>query len=150
MFYTGSNQSTLRFPVNEELTKQAHELMIKNNIDKTKCIVHAPFIINLANYGEDNSKFDFYVSFLRQEINRCIELDIRNLVLHPGSFTNLDRETGIKNIALGLNTALKDIEGIMAQLEELSNKFGIDIYAAVSTTEGDLPASLSDKVMEAL
>lgn len=47
-------------------------------------------------------------------------------------------------------TSIKDIEGIMAQLEELSNKFGIDIYAAVSTTEGDLPASLSDKVMEAL
>ena len=49
MFYTGSNQSTLRFPIDKTLTKEAHDLMKLNNIDKTKCIVHAPFIINLAN-----------------------------------------------------------------------------------------------------
>ena len=121
MFYTGSNQSTLRFPINKELTSRAHELMIENNIDKTKCIVHAPFIINLAN-NTNEDKYNFYINFLRQELNRCIELDIRNMVLHPGSYTSLDRETGIKNIANGLNIALKNIDGVNLLLEYMSGK----------------------------
>ena len=98
MFYTGSNQSTLRFPIDKELTKKAHEKMLEYGLDKTKCIVHAPFIINLAN-NTSEEKYEFYINFLRQELNRCIELDIRNIVLHPGSYTTLDRKTGIKNIA---------------------------------------------------
>ncbi len=121
MFYTGSNQSTLRFPINKELTSRAHELMIENNIDKTKCIVHAPFIINLAN-NTNEEKYNFYINFLKQELDRCIELDIRNMVLHPGSYTSLDRETGIKNIANGLNIALKNIDGVNLLLEYMSGK----------------------------
>ncbi len=54
------------------------------------------------------------------------------------------------NFLLLSHTDINEIEGIIAQLEDLSNKFGIDIYAAVSTTNGDLPASLADKVIEAL
>lgn len=130
MFYTGSNQSTQRFPIDKELTKKAHEMMEKSGMDKTKCIVHAPFIINLANYGEDDTKFEFYTSFFRQELNRCKELDIRNLVLHPGSFTNLDRETGIKNIALGLNYSLKDIDGVNLLLEYMSGK-GTEVGSSI-------------------
>ncbi len=121
MFYTGSNQSTLRFPVNKEITKEAHELMKKNGIDKDKCIVHAPFIINLAN-NSDPDKYNFYINFLKQELERCIELDIKNIVLHPGSYTTLDRETGIKNIANGLNEALENIEGVNLLLEYMSGK----------------------------
>ena len=121
MFYAGSNQSTLRFPINKELTSRAHELMIENNIDKTKCIVHAPFIINLAN-NTNEEKYNFYINFLKQELDRCIELDIRNMVLHPGSYTSLDRKTGIKNIANGLNIALKNIDGVNLLLEYMSGK----------------------------
>lgn len=121
MFYTGSNQSTLRFPINKELTSKAHKLMEEKGFDKTKCIVHAPFIINLAN-NTDQSKYEFYINFLKEELNRCIELDIRNIVLHPGSYTTLDRLTGIKNIANGLNIALKDIEGVNLLLEYMSGK----------------------------
>lgn len=141
MFYTGSNQSTLRFPINKELTSRAHELMIENNIDKTKCIVHAPFIINLAN-NTNEDKYNFYINFLRQELNRCIELDIRNIVLHPGSYTNLDRETGIKNIANGLNIALKDIEGVNLLLEYMSGK-GTEVGSSLDDLNSIL--SLLDK-----
>ena len=141
MFYTGSNQSTLRFPINKELTSRAHELMIENNIDKTKCIVHAPFIINLAN-NTNEEKYKFYINFLKQELNRCIELDIRNIVLHPGSYTNLDRETGIKNIANGLNIALKDIEGVNLLLEYMSGK-GTEVGSSLDDLNSIL--SLLDK-----
>lgn len=134
MFYTGSNQSTLRFPINKELTLKAHALMKEHNFDKTKCIVHAPFIINLAN-NTDPSKYDFYINFLKEELNRCIELDIRNIVLHPGSYTSLDRITGIKNIANGLNIALKDINGVNLLLEYMSGK-GTEVGRSIDDLKG--------------
>ena len=134
MFYTGSNQSTLRFPINKELTAKAHELMKEHGFDKTKCIVHAPFIINLAN-NTDPSKYEFYINFLKEELNRCIELDIRNVVLHPGSYTSLDRVTGIKNIANGLNTALKDIDGVNLLLEYMSGK-GTEVGTSIDDLKG--------------
>lgn len=134
MFYTGSNQSTLRFPIDKELTMEAHKLMIEHGFDKSKCIVHAPFIINLAN-NSDLEKYEFYVNFLRQELNRCIELDIRNIVLHPGSYTTLDRETGIKNIANGLNIALKDIDGVNLLLEYMSGK-GTEVGSSIDDLKG--------------
>ena len=130
MFYTGSNQSTLRFPIDKELTKKAHEKMLEYGLDKTKCIVHAPFIINLAN-NTSEEKYEFYINFLRQELNRCIELDIRNIVLHPGSYTTLDRKTGIKNIANGLNIALDGIDGVNLLLEFMSGK-GTEVGTSIS------------------
>lgn len=48
------------------------------------------------------------------------------------------------------HTSMDELENIVKQLEDLSKNFGIDIYMAVSTTDADLPASLSDKVIEAL
>ena len=143
MFYTGSNQSTLRFPINKELTEQAHKLMIENNIDKEKCIVHAPFIINLAN-NTDEDKYTFYINFLKQELQRCIELDIKNIVLHPGSFTTLDRETGIKNIANGLNLALENIDGVNLLLEYMSGK-GTEVGCSIDDLKGIIDL-LNEKV----
>lgn len=134
MFYTGSNQSTLRFPINKELTEKAHKIMLENGFDKSKCIVHAPFIINLAN-NTDPAKYNFYINFFKEELNRCIELDIRNMVLHPGSYTSLDRQTGIENIAFGLNEALKDINGVNLLLEYMSGK-GTEVGSSIDDLSG--------------
>ena len=151
MFYTGSNQSTLRFPINHELRDKAHALMKENNIDKRNCIVHAPFIINLAN-DSDEDKYNFYVNFLKNEIDRCIELDITKLVLHPGSYTNLDRQTGIENIAKGLNQALDDKEGIELLLEYMSGK-GTEVGSSIDDLKGIidlLHENVKDKVFVCL
>lgn len=99
MFYTGAPQNTNRCSINNYKTIEAINLMKDNNIDYSKVIVHAPYIINLAN---DNN-FDFNVSFLNQELNRCSELGISKVVLHPGSHVNLGVEAGIKNIIKSLN-----------------------------------------------
>jgi hypothetical protein len=60
MFYTGAPQNTARIPINNELTSKALELMKENNIDIKNVVVHAPYIINLAN----SNNFDFNVRFL--------------------------------------------------------------------------------------
>ena len=66
MFYTGAPQNTVRIPINDRLTIEAYNLMKENNIDISNVIVHAPYIINLAN-DSDPDKFKFSVNFLIQE-----------------------------------------------------------------------------------
>ncbi len=104
MFYTGAPQNTNRIPLNSNLTKVAIGKMKENNIDINDVIVHAPYIINLAN--SDPNKYTFSINFLKQECKRCEELGISKLVLHPGSHVGLGEEVGIKNIINALNQIL--------------------------------------------
>ncbi len=117
MFYTGAPQNTVRSPIDENLVKEANELMKKNNIDKDKIIVHAPYIINLAN----TEKYEFAVEFLKQEIKRCEQLGMKYLVLHPGSHVGLGIDIGIKNIVSGLNEVLKN-SNVTILLETMAGK----------------------------
>ncbi|MCR4648086.1 MAG: twitching motility protein PilT [Lachnospiraceae bacterium] len=48
------------------------------------------------------------------------------------------------------HTSINELESIIKKLEELSKTYGIDFYAAISTTDGDLPESLKSYVIEAL
>ena len=95
MFYTGAPQNTTRVEINDDITLQAKSKMLENNIDINKVVVHAPYIINLANSKNEQ----FNIEFLTQEIKRVSKLGIKNLVLHPGSHVGLGVETGINNIA---------------------------------------------------
>ena len=104
MFYTGAPQNTNRGKIDDGLTLSALSLMKENNIDYSKVIVHAPYIINLANGDVD--KFSFSVRFLKEEIERCDLLRIKYMVLHPGSHVGLGVDTGISNIIRGLNEVL--------------------------------------------
>ena len=120
MFYTGALQNTMRSPLNMEITKEAIELMKENNIDYSKVIVHAPYIINLAN-NKDEDKFMFSVNFLKEELKRCEELGIKYIVLHPGSHVGLGIDEGIKNIIKGLNMILENTN-VTILLETMAGK----------------------------
>lgn len=104
MFYTGAPQNTNRSKIDSEKTKEALEIMKENHIDIHNVIVHAPYIINLAN----PNNLDFGIRFLIEELTRCEELGIQKIVLHPGSHVGLGIEEGIRNIILGLNTVLEN------------------------------------------
>lgn len=104
MFYTGAPQNTNRIPLSKDLTIKAWNKMKENNINIKDVIVHAPYIINLAN-SEEN-KYQFSINFLKQECKRCEELGIEKLVLHPGSHVGLGEELGLKNIINALNEIL--------------------------------------------
>ncbi|MBQ6282134.1 MAG: deoxyribonuclease IV [Bacilli bacterium] len=118
MFYTGAPQNTLRMPIDDNLTINAIELMKENNIDISKVIVHAPYIINLAN----PNNFDFSVSFLKQEIKRCEELGIKYLVLHPGSHVGNGINVGLNTICEALNLALDKDTNVSICLETMAGK----------------------------
>ena len=121
MFYTGAPQNTRRYEINDDLTNQALQKMKDNNIDINNIIVHAPYIINLAN-DKENDKYDFSINFLKQEIERCEELKMSYLVLHPGSHVGLGIEKGINNIIYALNEALKDDKNVTILLETMAGK----------------------------
>ena len=105
MFYTGAPQNTSRYPIDLELTKKAISVMNDNKLDYSKVVVHAPYIINLAN-NKEIDKFNFSVEFLKEEIERCHLLGIKYMVLHPGSHVGLGTDVGISNIIDGLNKIL--------------------------------------------
>ena len=117
MFYTGAPQNTVRSNIDDTLTEKAKELMKENNIDIEKVIVHAPYIINLAN----TEKLDFAVDFLKKELKRVDNLGIKYMVLHPGSHVGLGREVGLNNIVTGLNEVLKD-SNVTILLETMAGK----------------------------
>ena len=105
MFYTGAPQNTNRYPIMDGFTLEAMNLMKEKGLDYSKVVVHAPYIVNLAN-DKDPDKFMFSVRFLQEELERCELLGIRYLVLHPGSHVGLGVDNAISNIAKGLNMIL--------------------------------------------
>lgn len=138
MIYTGSTQSTSRSTINDEFTYEAYKLMLKNNIDSNNVIVHAPYIINLAN-RKDEDKYKFYCDFLANELDRCKSLGLNKIVLHPGSATTCSREEAIKNIIDGINYVYNKITDIMILLEFMAGKgteVGTSIDELKSIIEG--------------
>ena len=121
MFYTGAPQNTLRKPIDMENTKASWNLMKENNIDINKVICHAPYIVNLAN-NIDERKYDFSISFLINEIKRCEEMNIKYIVLHPGSSVGIEREVALNNIIYALNKILKGDEKVSILLETMAGK----------------------------
>ncbi len=48
------------------------------------------------------------------------------------------------------NIGIADLENVVRELDLLSDKFGVEFYISVSTQDGDVPESLSDRVIAAL
>ncbi len=119
MFYTGAPQNTRRYPIEDGLTLEALSIMKEEGIDYSKVVVHAPYIVNLANDG-DPEKYQFSVNFLQEEIERCKLLGITKLVLHPGSHVGLGMDRAISNIANAINMISND--SVVILLETMAGK----------------------------
>ncbi|MBQ7140426.1 MAG: deoxyribonuclease IV [Bacilli bacterium] len=121
MFYTGAPQNTNRASIDVNKTILGMNLMKENNIDYNNVVVHAPYIINLAN-ANDDEKYNFAINFLKQEIERCETLGINKLILHPGSHVGCGIDMGIENIINGLNIVLNKPSIVKICLETMSGK----------------------------
>lgn len=129
MFYTGAPQNTVRKEINEKYTKEAYELMNINNIDINNVICHAPYIVNLAN-AKDPDKYNFSINFIKNELKRCDELGIKQMVLHPGSAVGIPRNEGLNNIVNALNKIIDDETQCKILIETMAgkgNECGINI-----------------------
>lgn len=122
MIYTGAPQNTIRKSIDALRIKEAEELMKEHNLLLENVVVHAPYIINLAN--PDQEKRDFAVSFLTKEVERTDKIGAGQIVLHPGSAVGLDRNQAIKWIAEGVNRVINNTKEsqVKIALETMAGK----------------------------
>ena len=121
MVYTGAPQNTKRRPTDEFRVDEAKELLAKYNISMNDVIIHAPYIINLANTTKPEV-FELAVDFLRQEIKRVEEIGAKYIVLHPGAHVGAGEEAGLDQIIKGLDKVLTKDQTPIICLETMAGK----------------------------
>ena len=90
--------------------------------DIEEIIIHAPYIINLANTVKPET-YELAVEFLEKEIVRTAAMGSKVLVLHPGSHVNAGTEAGTAQIIKGWNTVLNQNEDdVCIALETMAGK----------------------------
>lgn len=119
MVYTGAPQNTRRKNISELRIDEAKALMQEHSIGQF--IVHAPYIINLANSIKPET-FELAVEFLKLEIERTAAMGSQILVLHPGSHVEAGVEAGTKQIIKGLNMVLTADTPVYIALETMAGK----------------------------
>lgn len=119
MIYTGAPQNTRRKPVEELSIEAGWDLMKKHGLDEI--IVHAPYIINLANTIKPET-FELATSFLAQEISRAEAIGAKTIVLHPGAHVGAGEEAGLDKIVEGLDMVLRPDMTLTIALETMAGK----------------------------
>ena len=119
MFYTGAPQNTRRKEISELNIDPAWQYMKEHGIDEI--IVHAPYIINLANTVKPET-FELAIDFLKLEIERTAAMGSQILVLHPGSHVDAGVEAGTAQIIKGLNMVLTADTPVYIALETMAGK----------------------------
>jgi deoxyribonuclease-4 len=122
MIYTGAPQNTIRKPISELKIDAAVKLMQENGLSFDHVVVHAPYIINLAN--PDAEKREFAIRFLTEEVKRSHAMHAKQIVLHPGSAVGGDRHQAILWIAEGINQVIEKTPHIPVKiaLETMAGK----------------------------
>lgn len=119
MLYTGAPQNTKRKDISELRIQEAKALMNESGIDEF--VVHAPYIINLANTIKPET-FEIAVQFLTLEIERTSKMGSKTLVLHSGSHVGAGVEAGVAQIVKGLNEVLTSDTDVNIALETMAGK----------------------------
>ena len=121
MFYTGAPQNSKRVAIEKCKINEGIKLIENSNINLSKVVVHAPYIINLANIDPEKHKFS--VDLLVQELKRTKEFGCGILVLHPGSTLGCDYNLSINSLISGLNEALEKANNdVKIALETMAGK----------------------------
>ncbi len=127
MIYTGAPQNTRRKSIDRLRIEEARDLMVDNGIDPSDVVVHAPYIINLAN--PDKDKRSFAVDFLTEEIIRADAIGAQDIVLHPGSHVKEGVDTGIAYVS-------ESLDEVFARTEDLSIRIALETMSGKGTELG--------------
>lgn len=121
MFYTGAPQNSYRLPVERLKIDEGRSLLKEHGIEEDKIIVHAPYIINIANQLNE-SLYEISKKNLINELQRVKAFGCSMLVLHPGAHVG----TGVEN----------GLDSIVKALDEIFEKDGTDVKIALETMSG--------------
>lgn len=103
MIYTGAPQNTKRKPIDQLKIEEGLALMNEHGIGEY--VIHAPYIINLANTVKAET-YQLAVEFLTLELERTAAMKSKTLILHPGAHVGAGEDAGIAQIVKGLNEVL--------------------------------------------
>lgn len=122
MVYTGAPQNTIRKSIKDLNIEGAVKQMEVNGLSFDNVVVHAPYIINLAN--PDPEKRSFAVEFLSKEVERTHAMHVKQIVLHPGSAVGKDRQEALEWIAEGINQVIANTKNLPVKiaLETMAGK----------------------------
>lgn len=96
--------------------------------DVADIVTHAAYLINIGASNPEVEKKSR--ASLRAELERCHQLGIKYLVLHPGSHTGAGMATGIEKIAANLSNILADEQGDTMILLETAAGQGTNVGSA--------------------
>lgn len=119
MVYTGAPQNTKRKDVSELNIEAGWKYMKEHGINEI--IVHAPYIINLANTVKPET-YKLAVDFLSMELERSTAMGSKYMVLHPGSHVDAGVDAGTESIIKGINEVLTADTECMIALETMAGK----------------------------
>ena len=119
MVYTGAPQNTKRKDISMLNLDAGWDYMNRHGI--SDIVVHAPYIINLAN-SVNPETFRLATEFLALELERTVAMGSKTLILHPGSHVGAGTDTGIKQIISGLNEVLSADTACDIALETMAGK----------------------------
>lgn len=119
MVYTGAPQNTRRKAIEELNIDAGLSYMKEHGIEEF--IIHAPYIINLANTVKLET-FELAVEFLQLELERTKAMGSNVLVLHPGAHVGAGVDAGIAQIVKGLNEVLTRQTEVYVALETMAGK----------------------------
>ena len=121
MIYTGPPQNGRRVPIEKLKIDEAKALLKENHFSMEHVVVHAPYLINLANTLNPQT-YENSIELLKNEIIRTDAIGSPYLILHPGSHVNAGSDVGIQSIIQGLNAALDDSQKCILCLETMAGK----------------------------
>lgn len=122
MIYTGPPSNTRRVDVSKLKIEEAKKIMAEHDFSIDRVIVHAPYIINLANALKPETAL-FGQEFLKTELERVSKIGAKTLVLHPGSHVGAGMDIVIEWIINGLNEVLDhDTSDVKIALETMAGK----------------------------
>lgn len=122
MFYTGAPQNSFRNPVSELKITEGRKLLLEAGFDESKLVVHAPYIINAANYTRPDI-YELAINTIISELRRTAAFGVGILVLHPGSHVGMGAENGILALAKALDVAFaSDGTNVKIALETMAGK----------------------------
>lgn len=133
--FTRSPQGGFVFPLDEKVIKEF--LANAKKYDLKEWYVHTPYFINFASANPRIKHAS--ISVVREELERASKLKAKYLMTHLGSYKDLGKEDGYKQVVEGLDDMLQGYKG--------STQFLIEISAGSGEIIGDTFEEIAEIIL---
>jgi deoxyribonuclease IV len=121
--FTKNSRSWLAKKITKEEADKFKQAQKKSSIQTV--VAHSSYLINIGSSKPETEKKS--IKALTEELDRCEQLDIPYLVLHPGAHTGAGEEACIEKIAKNLDIVLSKSKGNTMLLLEITAGQGTNI-----------------------